>query len=102
MKREKLTYNDILIRPILTEKTHREMAQEKPKYTFEVSKLANKPMIREAVEKLFNVKVEKVNVINVKPKPKRRYSVRFGKTRSWKKAIVTLKEGYRISELDAH
>ena len=102
MKREKLTYNDILIRPILTEKTHREMAQEKPKYTFEVSKLANKPMIREAVEKLFNVKVEKVNVINVKPKPKRRYSTRFGKTRSWKKVIVTLKEGYRISELDAH
>lgn len=102
MKQGKLTYHDILIRPILTEKSHNEMASDRPKYTFEVSKLANKPMIKEAVEKLFNVKVEKVNVINVKPKPKRRYATQFGKTRSWKKAMVTLKEGYRISELDAH
>lgn len=101
MKERKLTYHDILIRPIITEKTSQLMAQEKPKYTFEVSKLATKGMVKEAVEHLFNVKVEKVNIMNVKSKPKRRFSLQYGRTRTWKKAIVTLKKGYRITELEA-
>ena len=96
MKQEKLTPYDIIIRPILTEKTHRMMNEGK--YVFEVNPLANKGQIKEAVEKIFNVKVEKVNVMNVKPKPKRR-GWYVGKTKKWKKAIVTLKEGYVIKEL---
>lgn len=96
MNREKLTSYDIIIRPILTEKSHRMMGEGK--YVFEVNPNANKGQIKEAVEHIFNVKVEKVNVINVKSKPKRR-GIFVGKSRRWKKAIVTLKEGYVIKEL---
>ncbi len=96
MKSDKLTPYDIIIRPILTEKTHVLMGNRK--YVFEVNPLANKGQIREAVEKIFNVKVERVNVMNVKPKPKRR-GIYQGKSRRWKKAVVTLKEGYTIKEL---
>jgi len=96
MKSEKLTPYDIIVKPILTEKTHLMMNERK--YVFEVNSLANKGQIKEAVEKIFDVKVEKVNVVNMKPKPKRR-GIYQGKSRSWKKAIVTLKEGYVIKEL---
>ncbi|SHH50298.1 50S ribosomal protein L23 [Thermosipho atlanticus] len=95
-------YADIVIRPIVSEKAY--YAREDRKYVFEVVKDANKIQIKEAIEKLFKVKVEKVNVINVKPKPKRDIRrgalAREGYTRSWKKAIVTLKEGYTIKELE--
>jgi len=95
-------YADIVIRPIVSEKAY--YAREDRKYVFEVAKDANKLQIKEAIEKLFNVKVEKVNVINVKPKPKRDIRrgamAREGYTRSWKKAIVTLKQGYTIKELE--
>ncbi|MBO8162000.1 MAG: 50S ribosomal protein L23 [Thermosipho sp. (in: Bacteria)] len=95
-------YADIVIRPVVSEKAY--YAREDRKYIFEVAKDANKLQIKEAIEKLFNVKVEKVNVINVKPKPKRDIRrgamAREGYTRSWKKAIVTLKEGYTIKELE--
>ncbi len=64
-------------------------------YTFEVAKSANKVEIAQAVEAIFNVKVLKVNTLNVKAKPKRmRYQV--GKTRTWKKAMVTIAEGDTI------
>ncbi len=96
MKAEKLTPYDIIIRPILTEKTHRMMNEGK--YVFEVNPLANKGQIKEAVEKIFNVKVKKVNTMMMKPKPKRR-GIFQGRTRKWKKAIVTLEEGYVIKEL---
>jgi large subunit ribosomal protein L23 len=90
---------DIVIRPILTEKTY--MLMSEGKYTFEVAKDATKPEIKKAVEDIFNVKVEKVYVMNVKPKPKR--LGRFeGKTRSWKKAIVKLAEGYVIKDLQGN
>ena len=62
------------------------------RYTFEVQKDATKPEIAKAVEEMFGVEVKKVNTMNVKPKPKR-LGVHAGKTRSWKKAIVTLAEG---------
>ena len=96
MKQEKLTPYDIIVRPILTEKSHRLINERK--YVFEVNPLANRGQIKEAIERIFNVKVEKVNVMNMKPKPKRR-GIYTGRTRRWKKAIVTLKEGYVIKEL---
>ena len=85
-------YN-VIIRPVVSERTFNLMGQNK--YTFEVAKDAPKEEIRDAVEKIFNVHVVKVNTVNVKPKNKR---VRFvqGKTRTWKKAIVTLAEGESI------
>lgn len=79
--------------PIITEKSS-EIAQNN-QITFSVDVKANKIEIKDAVEKLFNVKVESVNTINVRPKKKRvgRYP---GKTNKVKKAIVTLKEGSSI------
>lgn len=97
MKQEKLSLHDVLIRPIITEKAL--FLREQRKYVFEVNPLANKNLVKEAVEKLFNVKVEKVNIMNMKPKPKRRGWFE-GRTKEWKKAIVTLKEGYTIKELE--
>jgi large subunit ribosomal protein L23 len=84
---------EIIIRPIITE--HSYDVIENNVYTFEVAKDANKIEIRNAVEAIFDVKVVKVNTLNVKPKPKR---VRYqkGYTRTWKKAMVTLAEGESI------
>ena len=69
-------------------------------YTFEVAKDANKIEIRNAIETIFDVTVTKVNTLNVKPKPKR---VRYqeGRTRTWKKAMVTLAEGETIEVFSA-
>lgn len=84
---------EIIIRPIISEHSYDLM--EDNKYTFEVHKDANKIEVAKAIEAIFDVKVTKVNTLNVKPKPKRmRYQE--GKTRSWKKAIVTLREGDTI------
>ena len=84
---------EIIIRPIITEHSYDIM--EEGKYTFEVHPDANKIEIAKAVEELFNVTVMKVNVLNVKSKPKRvRYQL--GKTRTWKKAIVTVADGDTI------
>lgn len=85
-------YN-VIIRPVVTERSYDLM--EQGKYTFEVAKKAPKEEIADAVEKLFNVHVIKVNTSNVKPKNKR---VRYieGKTRTWKKAIVTIAPGEQI------
>ena len=87
------TAYDIIKRPIITEQSMAET--EAKKYTFEVAKDANKFQIKDAVEEIFGVKVVRVNTLNVKPKTKR---VRYvaGKTRSWKKAIVTVAEGQTI------
>ncbi|WP_293836254.1 50S ribosomal protein L23 [uncultured Parolsenella sp.] len=85
-------YN-VIIRPVVSERSFDLMNQNK--YTFEVAKQAPKEEIADAVEKLFDVRVVKVNTISVKPKTKRvRYQA--GKTRSWKKAIVTVAEGDSI------
>jgi len=69
--------------------------QKYNKYLFITDRRANKIEIRKAVEKIFNVKVKSVHVLNVKPKPKR-MRWRLGHTPREKKAIVTLKEGYSI------
>ena len=93
------TAYDIIIRPIITERAMSGAADKK--YVFEVAKDANKVEIRQAIEAIFNVKVVKVNTLNVKPKPKRvRYQV--GQTRTWKKAMVTLKEGDTIELFGAN
>ncbi len=83
----------IIIRPIITEHSYDVM--EDNVYTFEVAKDANKIEIKNAIQQIFDVTVVKVNVMNVKPKPKR---VRYqkGYTRTWKKAMVTLADGDSI------
>ena len=80
---------DIILRPVITENSMDGIADRK--YTFEVAKDANKVEIKAAVEKLFGVKVAKVNTINVDGKL-RRYGRFEGFTASRKKAIVTLTE----------
>ena len=79
---------DIIIKPIITEASMDGMADRK--YVFKVQKSATKPEIANAVETMFKgVKVESVNTINMKSKPKR-LGVHAGYTAAWKKAIVTL------------
>ena len=78
---------DIIKKPIITEKSSSDI--QEGKYTFEVNKKATKVDIAKAVEKLFEVKVLKVNTISVKGKEKR-VGVHQGKTSDWKKAIVTI------------
>jgi len=90
---------DIIIRPVISEKSY-EMI-ELNRYTFEVAKTASKPQIAEAVSSIFGVAVTRVNTINVTGKP-RRVRAAKGKTRDWKKAVVTLKEGDAIEFFQAH
>ena len=78
---------EIIIRPVVTEKSNDELQQGK--YTFEVNKKATKVQIANAVEKLFEVRVLKVNTMTVKGKTKR-VGYHVGKTSDWKKAIVTI------------
>ncbi len=78
---------DVVIRPIITEKGMQGIAEKK--YTFEVAKNANKIEIKKAVEELFNVKVSKVATVNVRGRL-RRQGRNQGYTRAWKKAYVTL------------
>jgi len=87
-------YRDVIKAPIVTEKSA-DLVQNQNTITFSVACDANKTQIKQAVEKIFNVKVESVNTINVKPNKKRvgRY---VGKTNKVKKAIVKLKEGSSI------
>ena len=82
------TAYDIIKRPIITEQSM-ESASFK-KYTFEVAKDANKIEIAKAVEEIFNVKVAKVNTLNVQGKEKRMGRYPAGRRASWKKAMVTL------------
>ena len=78
---------DIILAPIVTEKSSVDM--QEGKYTFRVAKNATKVDIKNAVEKLFEVKVLNVNTISVKGKAKR-VGVHQGRTSDWKKAIVTI------------
>lgn len=84
----------IIIRPVLTEKSY-VLIESANQYTFEVAKSASKPQIAQAVQEIFGVTVTKVHTMNINGKPRRvRFSV--GKTRDWKKAIVSLKAGDKI------
>ncbi len=85
----------IILRPLVTEKgLHK--AERLNQYAFEVNPLATKEEIRRAVEDLFDVRVVKVRTQNRKGKP-RRVRFRYGVTKAWKKAVVTLHEDDRIN-----
>ncbi len=90
---------DIVIRPVISEKSYDMI--ELNRYTFEVAKTASKPQIADAITEIFGVTVTKVNTMNVNGKP-RRVRVAKGKTRDWKKAVVTLKEGDSIEFFQSH
>jgi large subunit ribosomal protein L23 len=85
--------NQILLEPVVTEKSYELI--EDGKYSFRVHPEAHKTQVRQAVEELFSVHVEGVNVVKVKPKPKRR-GMRPGRKPGWKKAIVQLRQGESI------
>ena len=87
---------DVIKTVRVTEKGTRQSDQLN-QYTIVADKRANKIQIRKAVEELFKVKVLSVNTMNVGGKLRRQFSPARGKTPDWKKAIVTLKEGDKIS-----
>ena len=84
---------EVLRRPVITEKSTE--LQTRNKYAFEIAEGANKPMVKQAIEKAFKVKVTGVNVVTM-PGKTRRVGRRQVQTRPWKKAIVTLQAGDRI------
>ena len=85
--------NEVLLAPVVSEKSYSLLVDRK--YSFRVHKDAHKTQIRQAVEELFEVKVESVNVVQVRSKPKRR-GMHRGTRPGWKKAIVQLREGDTI------
>ena len=85
--------NEVLLAPVVSEKSYSLI--EDSKYSFRVHPDAHKTQIRQAVEELFDVRVESVNISYVRPKPKRRGVIR-GTKRGWKKAIVQLRQGDTI------
>lgn len=87
---------DIIIKPIVTEKSTRIM--EENKYAFMVNLKANKIEIKKALEEIFGVKVKSVNTMRVKGKPKR-MGIYTGHTSDWKKALVTLHEDSKPIEI---
>ncbi|HLL85758.1 MAG TPA: 50S ribosomal protein L23 [Thermoleophilaceae bacterium] len=78
---------DVIIRPVVSEKSYELLTANK--YTFRVDPRAHKTQIRQAVEEIFDVRVQDVRTLTVKPKPKRR-GWTSGQTRAWKKAVVEL------------
>lgn len=88
---------EIIIRPLVTEKTLK-VQDDNNVVVFEVAKGVNKVHVRKAIEEIYNVKVEKVNIVNTKSKTKRvgRY---VGKTRAIKKAYIKLAQGSEITIL---
>jgi len=90
---EKAALYDVIRKPVITEKAT--MASEANALVFEVDIAANKPLIKEAVETLFNVKVKAVNTVVTKGKVKR-FRGRIGTRKDVKKAYVTLEEGHMI------
>ncbi len=90
----KINIYDIVMEPLITEKLAK-ATEASCQYGFRVHPEANKKEVKAAVEKIFNVHVEKVNTMNVSGKWRR---VRYvaGQTAAWKKAIVTLKKGEKI------
>ena len=84
---------EVLIAPVVSEKSYSLINENK--YSFRVHDKAHKTQIRQAVEELFEVKVTGVNIVKVKPKPKRR-GFHKGIRPGWKKAVVQLREGDKI------
>lgn len=84
----------IIKSPLVTEKSTKDSVYRK--YAFRVARDVNKIDIKRAVEKVYSVKIEKITSMIVKGKTKRMRQNQPGKTASWKKAVVTLKEGFEI------
>ena len=85
--------NEVLLAPVVTEKAYAQI--DNNKYSFRVHPDAHKTQVRQAVEQLFDVKVERVNILKVQPKPKRR-GLHRGTKPGWKKAVVQLRAGDTI------
>ena len=85
--------NEVLLAPVVSEKSYSQIGQHK--YTFKIHQNAHKTQVRQAVEELFSVHVEAVNIVKVQPKPKRR-GMRPGRKPGWKKAIVQVRQGETI------
>jgi large subunit ribosomal protein L23 len=85
--------NQVLLAPVVTEKSY-ELIEDR-KYSFRVHPDAHKTQVRQAVEELFSVHVEAVNIVKVQSKPKRR-GMRSGRKPGWKKAIVQVRQGETI------
>lgn len=95
--------DQVIIEPVLSEKSNRAREEECKKYTFKVDPKANKFQIMDAVNELFGVKPVKCNVMNVKGKPKftrGKGGFVLGNTGNWKKAIVTLAKGDSIQAIE--
>jgi large subunit ribosomal protein L23 len=88
-----LTSEQILLTPVVSEKSYSGIAENR--YTFKVHPDAHKTQIRQAIEELFSVHVERVNIVKVQAKPKRR-GLHKGTRPGWKKAIVQVREGETI------
>ncbi|MDO4721168.1 MAG: 50S ribosomal protein L23 [Peptostreptococcaceae bacterium] len=87
--------HDIIIRPVITEQSMTDSAEKK--YTFIVDRRANKTQIKNAVQEVFSVQVDKVNTMNYQGK-KKRMGRHVGKTASYKKAVVTLSKASKEIE----
>jgi len=93
-----LKYYDIILKPVITERTMSEMSDKK--YAFYVHPDATKTQVKEAVEKMFEgTKVEKVNTMNLDGKKKRTRTIKYGTTPKRKKAIVMLKPDSKEIEI---
>jgi large subunit ribosomal protein L23 len=86
--------HNVIVRPIITEQTTH-FANVRNAYSFEVNRKANKAQIKNAVERLYNVKVTDVRTANLRGKPRRRGRM-IGATSTWKKAVVVLAEDNKI------
>ena len=85
----------IIRRPVITEKQSI-LSDELDQYVFQVARNANKIQIKEAIEVIFDVKVHKVNTMVMPAKKGMRGRNKYQRSQEWKKAIVTLAEGYKI------
>jgi large subunit ribosomal protein L23 len=92
-----MEHREVLIAPVVSEKSYSLI--EDNKYSFRIHEKAHKTQVRQAVEELFDVKVEAVNIVKVPSKPKRR-GFSQGKKPGWKKAIVRLRAGDRIETFE--
>lgn len=90
-----MSFADVLIKPLITEKTTM-LNQETRQATFMVDPRINQIQIREAVEKAFNVKVKKVNIVRRRPLNRKKHGKIIGQYAGWKKAYVMLEEGSKI------
>lgn len=86
---------EVIKRPVVTEKSN-VLADLYGQYTFQIDHRANKLQVKEAVEKIFDVQVEKVRIVNVKPKRGRFGRRKVVREPAWKKAVVTLAPGQRL------